>query len=290
MDNIEYIMMGFSSELEKVAAPPVVPAAKAVLKGIGGGLSRFGKRQVHALTGWTPKAGIRSIRGGAYDAAQRLEQASGALTPGVGPRVSNLVEKPGIVRRAVDKVMRTTPKQVQARALDARKAEEVAAIKQYGSAAKAERMGLTSLPGYAKALKTHGVGKTMKAGFKEQWDSMGPAGRALMVGFPAVGVGGELARESQPGESGRLSRAGSRLGDVAYMMGPVPVAGQIAAQMAVGGAGKRVGALFDKKPAKQKNVPAPESLEPAGGEAAPGERIVSDRAMGLGGGIQGASD
>lgn len=275
MDNIGPIMVGFNSELEKIAAG--MGAARVVggaAKSVGGVLGRFGQRQVHALTGWTPKAGIQSIRGGAYEAGQRLGAAKAAIAPGkVVPTT------PGIM----DKVLRRTPEAVHTRGVAAGHKELAAAQKAHSSARKAEEMGLTSLPGYAKSLKTHGVGKTVGAGFKEQWDSMGPAGRALMLGFPAVGAANELSRESKPGEAGRLSRAGARAGELAYMMGPVPIAGQIAAQTALSGAGKRVGALFDKKPTKPKNTSAPPSLEPAGGEAEPGERIVSDRAMGLGG-------
>ena len=151
------------------------------------------------------------------------------------------------------------------------------------AAQKAEDMGLTNLPGYVKSMVKNGPGKTLKAGLAEQWHGVGPVGKSLMVGLPAMSVGGELARESKPGERGRVSRAGERLGEIAYMMGPVPLAGQMVAHTAISKGGKGIGALFDRKPKQPKSVPAPPSLEPAGGEAVPGETIVSDRAMGVGG-------
>lgn len=239
-------MAGFNSEIEKMAAPPLASMAQAALSGgarvaknIGGVLSRTGQRQVHALTGWTPKAGIQSIRGGSYDAGERLMKARKAMEEGA----SNV---PSFMDRALGRSPNYV-KNMRTRGLTNEVAKSQKAL---GSAQAAESMGLTSLPGYAKSLATAGVGKTMKAGFREQWDNTGPVGRALMVGFPAVGVGGELARDSKPGESGRLSRAGSRLGDAAFMMGPIPFAGHMAAAAGIGGAGKLVGGMFDKRPSQ----------------------------------------
>lgn len=275
------MMVGFNAELEKMAG--IGSVGRAALKGarevaggvkdVGGLASRFGKRQVHGLTGWTPKGGVQSIRGGAYEAGQRLRSAEQAVNA-------------PIKQRFLDKAMLHTPEQAHVKQVKARSKELKDARKAHGAAQKAEDMGLTSLPGYAKSMVTNGVGKTVGTGVKEQWHSMGPAGKSMMVGLPALSVGSELAREGGPGEAGRLARAGERLGDVAYMMGPVPIMGQTAAQLALSGVGKRVGkVLGGKKPQQAKSTPAPPSLEPAGGEAAPAEHIVSDRAMGLTGGV-----
>lgn len=286
------MMLGFNAELEKMAGigsaakgalrGMVIPAARAVgnaatsgARDVGGLVSRFGKRQVHGLTGWTPKGGIQSIRGGAYEAGQRLRNAEQAI---------NAPTK----QRFLDKAMLRTPEQAHVKQVMGRSKELKDARKAHAAAQKAEDMGLTSLPGYAKSMVKHGPGKTISTGVKEQWHSMGPTGKGLMVGLPALSVGSELAREGKPGEGGRLERAGERLGDVAYMMGPVPIAGQTAAQIALSGVGKRVGKLLGGKKTKPqpqaKSTPAPPSLEPAGGEVEPAEHIVSDRAMGLAGG------
>lgn len=290
-------MAGFRDELEKIALPlgglasaarrgaaavarqgaggAVRAVARKGLQSAGSGardagglVARFGKRQVHGLTGWTPKAGIQSIRGGAYETGERLQRAKAAVG----------VKAPAAKAGTVDKVLRRSPEKIQQRAAKAGHSEVAAARKAHEAGQKAEDMGLTSLPGYAKSLKRHGVGKTVGAGFAEQWHGVGPVGKGLMA-LPAIPVASELARKSKPGEDGRFARAGSHLGEFAYTMGPVPIAAQIAGASALGSVGKRIGALADRK-RTTKNNPAPPSLEPAGGEAVVGEPAVSDRAMG----------
>lgn len=310
MSDIQHLMAGFNDELakhansvstvgiealksalsglkgfnaEKFRVPAAALGMKAV-KGMGnaaregaGVASRFGQRQVHGLTGWTPKGymnpeGIKGMRAGAHDAAERLSAAERTVAPGAGRY------RPGLV----DRVLKISPEKQQARAAKAGHKEVVDARKSYQAAQKAEDMGLTSLPGYARALMRNPAA-AVSTGMAEQWHSMGPGGKALMLGIPAAGVGSELTTESQPGGPGKFERAGSRLGELAYTMGPVPLSGQIAAGIGVSSLGKRVGSLFDKK----KSIPAPPNLEPAGGEAAPAETMVSDRALGLGlGGYQ----
>ena len=195
-------------------------AARAMGKGsLGtdsalGAASRFGQRQVHSLTGWTPKgsgnvAGIRGMRGGAYEAAKKLKTTKAALA--------------------------TAPN--KARAVKAHEA----AKKHMASAAKAEEMGLTSLPGYAKALRKDPKA-ALKAGFGEQWDSMGPGGRALMFGVPAAMAGKEAITDTKEGGPGKGERVGKALGTLAYGVGPMALAGSTALGMgtdaAVGGVGK----------------------------------------------------
>lgn len=304
MSDIQYIMLGFESEMQKQSGmvgdigrrvyqgvksglQHPVTALRGAKDVIGGGLKepmasvgRSGQRQLHALTGWTPKGflnpeGARGMRAGAYDAVERLDKAKAAVKPGAE------AAKPG----RIDKLLRRSPEEVQTRSRIAKDKELVSAGQHHDLAVKAEKMGLTSLPGYAKSLKEHGVGETVGTGLKEQWHSFGPAGKAFMVGMPAVGVGGELARKSEPGEPGRLARAGQRVGDLAYTMAPLPFAGQIAAGMGIGEATGAAGGLLDRfgKKNPTKHVPAPPTLEPAGGEAVPGERVITDRALNTGG-------
>ncbi len=282
MGEVALRMNGFHTELEKIAitiprgvvgavgsaARKAVSSTGSTARDVGGLLSRFGKRQVHGVTGWTPKAGIQSIRGGAYETGKRMEAAKGAVS----------IKAPGATQGRMDKLLRRTPEKIQQRAAKSGHKEMVAARKGDVAGRKAEEMGLTSLPGYAKSLKNNGVGKTIRAGMGEQWHSVGPVGKSMMV-LPAIPVASELARESKPGEAGRFAREGAGLGEFASTMGPVPIAGQIAAGTALGALGKRVGALADRKK-NTKHVPAPATLEPAGGEAVAGEPVISDRAMG----------
>lgn len=309
MTEIQHLMPGFNAELvkhaesvstiginalksalsglkgfnpEKFRVPAAALGMKAV-RGVGnaavdtaGAVGRFGQRQVHGLTGWTPKGymnpeGIKGMRAGAYDAAQRLSAAERTVAPGAGRY------RPGLV----DRVLKISPEKAQQRVAKAGHKEMVDARKAYQAAQKAEDMGLTSLPGYARALMSN-PGAALKAGLAEQWHSMGPGGKALMVGIPAAGVASEVSTPSQPDGPGRLERAGSRLGELAYTMGPLPLSGQIAAGVGVSTLGKRMGAIFDRKKGAGNSIPAPPVLDPAGGEAAPAEQLVSDRALGIG--------
>jgi hypothetical protein len=286
MSELDYLMVSFNDELSKQAntvssvGMRALESALSGLKSTAGAAKRFGQRQAHGLTGWTPKGfmnpeGIRDMRGGAYDAMERLTATERSAAPGVGKY------RPGLV----DRVLGRSEGTVQSRAVKSKAKEVAEARKAYQASQKAEDMGLTSLPGYARALMRN-PGEAISTGFAEQWHNVGPGGKAMMVGLPTLGAAGELSRPSNPGEGGRFERAGTRLGELAYTMGPLPIAGQLVAGGVMGGLGKRMGSVFDrKKPVA--NVPAPPSLEPAGGEAAPAERHISDRAMGLGqGGFQ----
>ncbi len=281
MSELHHLMNGFNAELEKQANAVSAVGLQALqmalggLKGSAGAVKRFGQRQAHGLTGWTPKGfmnreGIREMRAGAYDTAERLSAAERAIAPGPGKY------RPGLVDRALGR----KPEAVQAKKMQSAKAELDEARKAHEASQAAEDMGLTSLPGYAKALMNDPM-KALKTGVGEQWHSMGPAGRALMVGIPAAGMASEAARPSEPGEAGRFARAGARAGELAYAMGPLPVAGQLVAGLGVSSLGKQVGSIFDRKKTNR-NIPAPPSLEPAGGEAAPADTVISERALGVG--------
>jgi hypothetical protein len=285
-------MVGFNDELAKQAnsistigmraLESAVSGLKSTARGVKdvasatpGALGRFGQRQVHGLTGWTPQGfmnpeGIRGMRAGATDAAERLSAAERSVAPGPGKY------RPGLV----DRVLNRSQEQVQQSAVAAKHKEVVNARKAYQSAQKAEDMGLTSLPGYARALARNPA-DALRTGFAEQWHSMGPGGKALMVGLPGMGIASELSRPTEPGGPGRLERAGTRLGELSYSMGPIPLSGQLAVGAGVGSLAKRMGKLFDKtKPVG--HIPAAPGLDPAGGEVAPAEHIVSDRALGIG--------
>lgn len=238
-----------------VLKPSAASGLAARQTGSLGAGARFGQRQLHGLTGWTPKGGIESIRGGAWEAKKRTE----------GIR-SSLQKAAPDARGKLNKSL-------------------VKAERGQQWAQKAQDMGLTNIPGYAKSLVKNGPGKTISTGVKEQWHGSGPAGKALIFGFPAVTIGGELARPSKPGEAGRLERAGRNVGDLAYSMGPMPIASQMAAATALSAAGGQTGKLLRKKKQQRanKHIPAPPQLDPAGGDAVAGESIVTDRAMGGGG-------
>jgi hypothetical protein len=245
MPELDDMMPGFYAGLEKEAAPVASIGRKALgfLSEVPGAMSRFGKRQAHALTGWTPQGGsIRSIRGGAYAAEEALRkaQAAGAAT-----------------------------KQLE-RARD--------------TAVAAEKMGLTSLPGYVKALYREGPMKALSTGLKSQWHSGGTGTKAMLVGVPGALAAGEALTPSEPGGPGKAQRVGRSLGQTAaYMLGPIPVAGQLALDPVMARLGGLTGKVVGKGGSKlrRKHTPAPPSLDPAGGAATPAETIASERAAGM---------
>jgi hypothetical protein len=282
MTDINQLMPSFNDELAKHAydvssiGMKALQSALSGLKAPAGAAKRFVQRQAHGLTGWTPKGymnreGIREMGAGAAGAFERLGAAERSVVPGPGRY------RPGLV----DRVLKRTPEEVQHRAMQAGHKELQGARKAYEAANAAEEKGLTSLPGYASALLQDPAG-AIRTGMAEQWHSVGPAGKSMMVGVPIAAAAGDASREGDPEGPGRFSRAGSSFGTaLGYTMGPLPFSGQLAASAGMGSLGKRVGGLFDKK-APVKHIPAPPVLEGMTGEATPAEHVISDRALGLG--------
>jgi hypothetical protein len=234
--------------LAGAAAPKALYGQMAEMKGALGAASRFGQRQVHAATGWLPTAGdpksIEKIRGGAYSARQTLEKA--------------IAEK-----RAPEAVSRARG------GLDA--------------AEKAQQMGLTSVPGYAKSLRAKPL-ETVRAGMAEQWRSGGVGMKALTVGLPAVGAVSALRSAESPTGAGKGERVGRELAATAggLLTAPLPfVPGQVVSS-ALGSAGGFIGRGVDRlrgrKPAGvvQHAVP-PENVA---GQHVPTERVTSPAATG----------
>ena len=215
--------------------------------GATGAISRFGERQVHGLTGYVPHdaAGkmvggshtkaLRSMKGGAHDAVNRM--------------------------KGLEKTFKETP---SGPAREAAAKKLMSAQKHVEYAKKTEDMGITSLPGYLKALGGKGkyvggakAGKdikkldALKAGVGEQWHGTGggaggAAMKGLIFGLPAAGAVAEAVRPSEAGEEGRFARTGRALGGLAYGMGPLPLAGMHALSKGMEGGGALVGKGLQK--------------------------------------------
>ncbi len=222
-----------------------------------GSLGRFGQRQVHSVTGWTPKGfhnpqGVREMRGGAYDAAKRFSKAR----EGIGP----LPER-GPISPASRKAVK----------------EYAGSVTQLGAAEDAERMGLTSVPGVIKSMKDNGIGKTIATGIGEQWHS-GPMGK-LMVGLPVAGAAKEMMT---PGEN-KGERVGGALGGLGYSMAPVPFLGSMVAGGAIMKGMTAGGRGIDKLRAKRRALEYPASSSVTldnSGSVGPVEHQYSPAALG----------
>lgn len=224
-------------EIEKCA----LTAGKA-LSAVGGAASRFGQRQLHALTGHVPEGGLRAIRAGAYGAEQNL-----------------------------------------ARALKSAPGDVAAASKGLAAAQKAEQMGLTSIPGFAKSLAKDPKG-TLRTGAAEQWHNMPGWAKAVTVGLPALDVGHALATPDNPDGPGKGERIGRGLAGAAagLTMGAIPMTTGILAQGAVAGLGGRLGRGVDAVRRRASGgISAPRDNTPYNGEHVPFERVISDRAAGI---------
>jgi hypothetical protein len=234
----------------------------------GQAVGNFGKRQVHGLTGWTPKAGLGSIGFEGSKATAEALGAARAATPEVGGT--------GILQR----VMHGNRAGTQGLAERVKQRAVQRAEKLHEATKAHEAMGLTNLPAWGKGLATKPV-ETLRAGLGKEWHS-GMMGKA-MVGLPVAGAAHQLVTPTQEGGPGRLARAGSSLGELSWAMG-VPIAPAIAASKGISSAFKAPEALRGKlakvkrKPELGKH-PAPPSID-AGGQTQPAERIMTPAAMG----------
>ena len=196
------------------------PSASAIAsrKGPLGSVGRFGQRQVHALTGWTPAAG---------NAAE-------------GRRVLKLrAAETGAARAAAKKALGNAEHPERAARQYAR------SIKADHAARRAEAHGLSNLPGVAKNLLMRPK-KTLKAAVRDQWHGNGAIGKTLLVGLPAAEVASAFSGPKKDREGrGRFARAGSALGSLGMGLGPLPLAGSIAATGALSRGGAALGRLAD---------------------------------------------
>lgn len=217
-----------------------------------GALHRFGQRQVHGLTGWTPEGGLESIRGGAWGAKDTLRKALEESPKNVKDLAGNLKD--------VDR-----------------------AEKGVAAAEKATKMGLTNLPDYVKSLREHGVKKTLNADLANQFSNMSPAWQAATIGLPAASLAGSVLDKSDPEH--KAEHVGSSIGQVAggFVGSALPfIPGQLVLGGALGGAGKYLGRGVDKirkriPPVSRGNISNPEQQI---GQHTPTERIMSPGAMG----------
>jgi hypothetical protein len=162
---------------------------------------------------------------------------------------------------------------------------EAKAQKALAATEASQNMGLTSIPGMLGAAKEHGVGKVVSTAAKEQYHAMHPAVGAAMVGLPALGAAGTLARPERPDGPGKGEELGHNLGGMAggVMGGLMPVAGAEAMSRLGGGAGAGVGRVIDRIRGRRPVVDdlgTKPTLEPTESQNTPSERVMSPSAAG----------
>jgi len=223
----------------------------------------FLKRQWHALTGWTPHGfhnvtGIEQIGAGAADARHGLEKAREVIREAAGQK---------------------------ARAAATKKLEKAKKVLEVNE--EAQRMGLTSLPGYIKSLHTHGIKPTLRAGFNQQWHGTGPFEKTIMVGLPAAATAMSTLGPEDPENPHKARAVMGNLAETAAGMatGNLPLAGALAVGAGANMVGRTAGGLVDrfrkkKIPAVHGALQAPPAPEEAPGQHVPIERYMSPAAAG----------
>lgn len=201
-----------------------------------GTLSRFGQRQVHGFTGFTPGGSLKSVErigGGAAPARAALAATEANHAKAVAGHAATMERGRG--------------------ALDA--------------AEKAQGMGLTSLPGLAKSVKNNGLIPTLAAGAKEQWASSPTWQKGLMVGLPAASVVNSARKQDSGSAAGKGEQIGRTVGGtVGALAAPLPMGAGLALSSALergGGAlGKGIDRLRGHKPQVPQEAKRPLASEP----------------------------
>jgi hypothetical protein len=231
----------FKGELEKLGSK-WYSAASAV--------KRFGQRQAHSLTGWTPKGfnnvkGIEEMGAGASSARKALTEA--ASKP----------ENKKALLRAQERVH----------------ANE-----------KAQELGLTSLPGTVKALANKETrSPALRAAWEQQMRGTTFGQKALTLGLPAAGLAAETLSPDD-GRKGERMGAGIAGTAAGMLTGGLPLAGGTVAGLAAGYAGGKIGRGFDHVRAKLRppghEIQAPPNPEEARGQSVATERVMSPAVAG----------
>lgn len=205
----------------------------------GRALSNFGKRQLHGVTGWTPKGGVESIGiAGSKASKASLDAAKGSK---VVPGKSRVVQKALHGRQAGTHGL---AKKVRERSIQrAQKFDEATRA--------SERMGLSSIPGWTAAM-LRDPKAALKAGLGREWHS-GGMGKAMLA-FPAVAAGHQALKPTEPGGPGKLERVGRSVGEVAWGMG-MPIAPAMIAAKGISEAGGGIGRVLGRL--RRPDEPAP---------------------------------
>lgn len=246
------LLGGAVGALGGAAAGPRAQQLSRALSGrkdIAGSLSRFGERQVHSLTGALPEGmthaeGLRSI------GASTADRFNKAVTDHVQQGVTQQAAHAEKLKKLQDMAEKATP-----------------------HAQAAEDMGLTSVPGFFKAMATRPV-EAITTSVKHQWHGSGNMGRALTFGIPAAQVGHAALATPTDGESRKKKVTRAVVGSLPFLAAPsMGLAGSMALSAGAN-------ALMKKR------TPLPQQPPPDDYASANVPREFSDRATGaIGGGL-----
>lgn len=251
------------------ALAPSTAAKLTNLPSAAGSLARFGQRQTHAFTGWTPEHGnlssIEKLRMGAYEPRKALTSKTEEI---------KAIRSRGAAAGELEKATKQKDR----------------LEKGFQAAEESQRMGLTSLPGYVGALRNpkYTTGQVLGTAAKEQWYNMHPVFKAMTIGLPAIQAVQAFRGPDEVGGRGRAERVARSVGSAGLGLatGGLPqTAGMLAQGVgsgALGYAGRGADKIRRKFRGGDGGIQAPRDNTAYGGEHVPTERIMTDRAMGYG--------
>jgi hypothetical protein len=216
-------------------------------------VGNFAKRQAHSVTGWTPHG---------YMNPKGIEEIGAGVAP---------------ARQHLEHALKSGKAVPLAR--EAVKANQ-----------DAQDLGLTSLPGYAKALWNKDTrGKVLPTAMNQQLRGANTLERAVTLGLPATDLALEAATPDDPDNPQKGKHLGRAIAGTAagIATGSLPFMGGLIAGAAAGRLGGMAGGAIDKLRARKKappqdfHVQAPPNPEESRGQSGPPvERNMSPAAMG----------
>jgi hypothetical protein len=232
--------------------------------------SRAGQRQIHGFTDWTPhgldrKEGLKAMRLGSSESQQALTGAETRLKDELA--AVHMGQKPA------------------GKDLTRALAEQKRLDSAYKANARAEDMGLTSLPGVYRSVRKNGFGTTVRAGTDAAWNGSTLGQKALLGGGLAMGAHDVYASTKTDDPAERGKRVGSAAGNLVGMAALSPMLPMLPG-MAAGGALQAVGAGIGKGVGKVQGHVAARRMaraqqhQPVGDAVAPNEYTQSPAVMG----------
>ncbi len=164
--------------------------------------AQFGQRQVHGVTGWTPREGIESIRGGAYSAKKNLE----SIRKSAPESVIRAERAAQAAQQAQDAGLTNMPGFIRAMATNPKKAISAGVREQWhgsGVAGKALTVGLPAADALHAAVSAEspdgpGRGERIGRGILPAAVGMAsgqlPFAGQLLIGGAAGSIGSHLGR------------------------------------------------------------------------------------------------
>lgn len=193
----------------------------------------YGQGLAHTFTGWKPKEGLGVLGLGAAPARKSYEEAVASRLALEGERAKQLAN-PNYVPGHQQGVVGSLRARVfgaegdTARRLSAATSTENRLGKALGHAQTAERMDLTNIPGYLKAMAGHsptggGAIDALKASLGQRWHSASGVNKALMFGLPVAMGAQEMIHNDPNDPRGQKEKALSALGTTAGALAFAPM-------------------------------------------------------------------